>query len=594
MYSRHLTPPSTSAYLDPQSARSRASSAASSSGYLSRDSSPNTVITTPARSPIRQHGPLLLPKIRSQDQTTEPTGPAGGPVRHRRTASSASNGYQVTYNPYARPGVTRRSTSPPESNSSVCSPASMFSPYDAGCSSGLDSPISFTPSKRPSLAPHSRSHSAHTASSHSRSTSASSVDESIVRRYGYPTSRAMPSYTTAASIPGYNASMQTAYANGFDASQVYENQYASVPPAVQHPLASELQYDSFDDMTSTTTLLDFLTAPNPSPALVRRVTSASHSQDSYFWWDIRNLRSWTDFTIETISSIPGLMPLLGIPVSSSLLPTPPRPNLNPDCEAALHDICSQYHSAKLNAALAVAQGPSHISMKSRRGAPTAQTPCDFISNYATDYEKTIYGESRGRVVGIVKSYDQWNTMMRGQEPPQQVYYLQGLAHLHRVMREHGCRYGFIMTEIELLCVRCGGPDDAAAANQANATTTTVNADAQVPLFGYLELSAPISISTHGFARGGSADADGVAPQITAGLALWFLHMLAKEEALPGIGGSWRMDVGGPAALTRQHCWERDAWMPRVEQGEKRVAKRVRGWVWPEEGLSRKECGRGRR
>lgn len=47
---------------------SRSSSHAS---LYSQDSSPdsvNTGLTTPARSPIRQHGPLLLPKIRPQDQ----------------------------------------------------------------------------------------------------------------------------------------------------------------------------------------------------------------------------------------------------------------------------------------------------------------------------------------------------------------------------------------------------------------------------------------------------------------------------------------------------------------------------------------------
>jgi len=47
----------------------RSSSHASS--LYSQESSPdsvNTQLTTPARSPIRQHGPLLLPKIRPQDQ----------------------------------------------------------------------------------------------------------------------------------------------------------------------------------------------------------------------------------------------------------------------------------------------------------------------------------------------------------------------------------------------------------------------------------------------------------------------------------------------------------------------------------------------
>ncbi|OCL03091.1 hypothetical protein AOQ84DRAFT_381980 [Glonium stellatum] len=71
--------------------------------------------------------------------------------------------------------------------------------------------------------------------------------------------------------------------------------------------------------------------------------------------------------------------------------------------------------------------------------------------------------------------------------------------------------------------------------------------------------------------------------MTAGLALWYLHMLAKESPLPGMG-SWRMD----------NCLERDGWIPKPNLSEKREAKRLRGWVMPEEPLSRKECGRGKR
>lgn len=81
--------------------------------------------------------------------------------------------------------------------------------------------------------------------------------------------------------------------------------------------------------------------------------------------------------------------------------------------------------------------------------------------------------------------------------------------------------------------------------------------------------------------------------MTAGLALWYLHMLAKENPFEGMG-TWRMEVGGPAALTRQNCLEKDNWIPKPNMSEKREAKRVRGWVMPEEGLSKKESGRGKR
>jgi hypothetical protein len=596
MYHRQTTPPSaTFAYL-PDSAHSRNSSDGT---YFSQDSSPDSVITvstSPPRSPVRQHGPLLLPKVRPQDQVMEPV---GGPVRHRRTTSNTSIGYASTaFNPYSRPNsMIRRATSPPN-HSALVSPVSAASPYDIAFHSALNSPITFTPteSRRPSVS-HARSSSANAVRSHSRSGSASSIDESVIGRFGYPTYRQLPNYVTASSATPPALNLVTALPSSFQ-SQVQEmshmtstiaqdyqiSEFASAPAvqAVQYPLAAELQYETFPQPPSTTTLLEYLTGPNPSPALVRRITSVGRGINTHFWWDVRNLRSWTDFNISTISAIPGLLPLLQIPVPSPALPNPTRPNMMPETEAALHDICRDYYAAKVNAALKVAQGNSHMMMRACKPQPGSRQQPEFISNYQSDYEKTILGDGRGRVVGIVKAYDQWNTGMRTEAPNKQVHYLQGLAQLHRIMREHGCRYGFIMTEIELLCVRCGGPSSAATPD-----TTTVNANNGVPIFGYLEVSAPIRLSTHGL------DPETNELKMTAGLALWYLHMLAKESPLPGMG-SWRMDVGGPAALTRQNCLERDSWIPKPNLSEKREAKRLRGWVMPDEPLSRKECGRGKR
>ena len=161
--------------------------------------------------------------------------------------------------------------------------------------------------------------------------------------------------------------------------------------------------------------------------------------------------------------------------------------------------------------------------------------------------------------------------MRNEYPLAKINYLRSLSQLHRYMREHGCRYGFIITEIELVCVRAGGPPAGGS---------------QVPLFGYLELSTPISIATSGLTKDGGL-------QMTTDLALWYLHMLAKEEPLPG-QYSWRMDVGGPAALSRKHHLPQDDWIPKVRQSERREAKRARGWVFPDEALSKRECGKVRK
>ena len=589
MYHRQTTPPSATFSYMPGSVGSSIDGAC-----YSHDSSPdsiNTCTTSPPRSPIRQHGPLLLPKVRTQDQIPEPT---GGPVRHRRTTSSSSISYAQSFNPYSRPNSMIRRGSSPFAHSALASPASACS-YDLGMTSTLNSPISFTSSevRRPSLASHSRSRSANGYRGHSRAGSAGSIDESVISRFGFPTYRNMPSYVTSSSQPSLNlvtslpsAPLPSLFSGIEETSYPSSRPEFTIPeyesaPAVQYPFTTEVGFDSFQPPTPTSSLLDYLTCTNPSPGLVRRVTSVSRGIHNHFWWDIRNLRAWDDFNISTITALPSVLPLLEVPVPATYLPVPSRQNIQPENEAQLHDIINNHYATKINAALKVAQGSTHMSMRAIKPVLGARAQPEFISNYNTDYEKTIFGDSRGRVVGLVKCYDQWNTGMRGESPPKQVLYLQGLAHLHRVMREHGCRYGFIMTEIELLCVRAGGASTVLDPTTVNAPQTGI------PIFGYLELSPPIRLSTTGLhPEDGSI-------QMTAGIALWYLHMLAKENPFNGMG-TWRMEVGGPAALTRQNFLEKDVWVPKPNLSEKREAKRARGWVWPEEPLSKRECGRGKR
>ncbi|KAF2645047.1 hypothetical protein P280DRAFT_186455 [Massarina eburnea CBS 473.64] len=586
MYNRHTTPPTTSFSYMPGSVGS-----ISPSGFYSHDASPaessRTANTTPPRSPIRQHGPLLLPKVRTQDQIAEPT---GGPVRHRRTTSTNSVNYGTTYSPYSRPNsMIRRGSSPLVNSSSLTSPDSAS--YDLGITSTLNSPINFSNEpRRASITVHGRSRSANGLNRHARSGSASSVDESVISRYGFPTYRNLPCYVTSSSTAQPSLDLVTSLPTTYP--QIREASYATASsqdfnfsefdsaPAVQYPFSTEVNFDSFP-VTPTSSLLEYLTSTNPSPGLVRRVTAQPRGVNTHFWWDIRNLRSWTDFNISTITSLPSVLPLLEVPITSTYLPEPARQNLQPETEAQLHDICASYYTTKINAALKVAQGNTHMMMRACKTIPGSRPQPEFVSSYPSDYEKTIFGDARGRVVGLVKCYDQWNTGMRGESPPKQVLYLQGLAHLQRVMREHGCRYGFIMTEIELLCVRSGGP------STTSIDPVTVNAQTGTPIFGYLEVSSPIRLSTSG------PDPTTSDIQMTAGIALWYLHMLAKENPFEGMG-TWRMDVGGPAALTRQNVVEKDGWIPKPQMGEKREAKRVRGWVFPEEPLSKRECGRGKR
>ena len=575
------------------------------SAYYSLDSSPESLGGPLKLSPIRQFGPPLLPKIRAQDQFADPFDVS----RHQRSVSASTNVACATnFMPYSSHQLLGNSRSvSPSNQASLISPVSMVSPADSAHDFSSALPAFRDPShqRRQSIQVcHSRSGS--TTGRHARAGSASSV-EAVLGRYGYPTYRQMPSYRTAekghntgsavsvtAIAPTHN---QLNHNFSFPTNRSHLSQVSQPPLQDRHPTVQmtqalvEIPYmqtygrpvgtaqSGTQPIISTSCLMDYLSSSNPPLDLVQRTNAAGANK--HFWWDIRNVRKWNEFSIENIKSVPGLMDLLQIPVSTDLLPTPQRPNFRPDSEAALHDIWRDVYASKVNAALCVAQGQRHIAMHAQPRGLGAQRSADFVANYQHDTECTIIGDSRrGRVVGITKTYHSWNSGMRTDLPSKQVYYLHGLAHIHRLMRDHNCRYGFIATEIELVCVRCGGSGD--ANNEMTKSATAINTGSGgIPLFGFLELSAPIRVAENGRCMDGD-------PKMTVGLALWYLHMLAKEDPLPGCSLSWKMDVGLPSTLTRQRFIERDSWIPKPQLGEQRTAKRLRGWVWPSEPLHRRE------
>ena len=376
------------------------------------------------------------------------------------------------------------------------------------------------------------------------------MDDFALRHYGYPTYRSLPQYISRS--PYYTPS-------------VVPGASTFVPPPVNAPappqdLAQELQFVREDDPTIK--LTDYLTGPNPPVNLVSGQVNVplGRGQHMHAWWDIRNLEVWEDFDLKTIKSIPDFERFLNIDIPATGFPVPhiSPSRLQPHTEAELTAIYRDFYAVKVNAALKIFQGKSdYISMRAER----SKDGPDFFANYQNDAESTLAGNGRGRVVGLVKSFDRWNTGMRHELGQRKIFYLTALAQLHRCMREHGCRYGFIMTEIELVCVRAGTEES-------------------IPYFGHLELAPTIELKTqHG---------------LTACMALWYLHMLAKNIALPGQCG-WKLDVGPASAMTRMKVLpEKDDWIPSPQSSEKRNAKLARGWVMPSDPWNKKKEGGGRR
>lgn len=569
------TPPRATVEVESSELLCTGGSASTSSTFYPQDwslESVVTVATTPPRSPlkIRESGPLLLPRVRAQDQFMG-LGPDPTCFGQTMATSLASNGFPMQFGGHL-PGQQdseRRSSSPSSLLRTSHAPTRTSQPLV---------PVDSVSYQRPIVA-HMRSKSTPYIRGHSRNSSSGSIDASMLNRYGYPTYRHSPTpQPTGMATP----MSRTPSAMSFLAPitlpsgqvQSYPVRRRTASPAANPSRLSIETLDAIDtgvDMEETS-LMDYLTKPNPAPSLTQRTVEARQSSRSDFWFDVRNVRSWSDFNITTVAAVPSFLDLLKIGVSARALPTPSRVNLSPETPAQLAELCAKHHAVKVNAALKVSQGDKHIAIRALTSGPSGprQQP-NFVASYQSDAEKTIYGDGRGRVVGIVRCFDQWHSGMRNESALNKISYLRSLAHLHCCMREHGCRYGFIMTEIELVCVRAGGP---------------VSEDSQMPLFGYLELAAPIQMSTSGLTKDGEM-------QMTADLALWYLHMLAKEEPLPG-QYTWRMDVGGPAARSRSHHLPQDGWIPTVHQVDKREAKRARGWVFPNEPLNKRELVKGRR
>ncbi|KAF5018702.1 hypothetical protein F66182_9316 [Fusarium sp. NRRL 66182] len=513
------------------SGHSRSSSKASVYSTISAESDHESLysrLTTPPRaSPaVHQHGPLLLPKIRSQDQDIDAT-----PCHYRMTTPPAPN-----------PSRHSRSCTNPESLSitfdtpgSIASVNTSFSsqPDDTLSASLLASPANF--------ATHI------SGSSHSRR--ASSLDATTLDRYGYPTYRQMPSYVPVApqQQPDYGFST-------YDYS-----------PRSQSPLS----LTATPDPTPNTNLMSFLTCANPAASLVRTISfPVRDASTKHFWWDVRNIRSWSSFNASAILSLPGASLLLNNPVPAPMLPQPAFTSRHPETEAGLHSIYASYYLPKLNSALALwSTRPLQLSVPPKTAGMNDLLYVANATGESATAAAMFGGKPTARVVGLVRSFDRFNTGMRVEGNIKRVEYLRGLAAIHHAMREHGCRYGFILTEIELVLVR--------------------NGTANTPFFGDLEVT---SVQLAASAPEGDAAPLPQETPLTACLALWGLCQLASDDT-PVSHAHWRAEIGAPAEGTRRKAQPRDSWIPQPQLAEKREAKRSRGWVWPEDAIGRKELGK---
>jgi hypothetical protein len=329
-----------------------------------------------------------------------------------------------------------------------------------------------------------------------------------------------------------------------------------------------------------TTLLRYLSLPNPDPdlvkkkKLVKKINVPGPSRDPHFWFDVRNLRIWYTFTLDSMLDIPEFKTLLHSEVLCDDLPPPGRVCLEPVKLRDVHLAHYEHYAMKLNAALKASSAQPSLHMRDNHGG-NVLIP-DFLSSPSNGQEQTTSGETH--VVGIITCHDQWNSGMRNHNAVEQVKFLHGLARLQHALREHGTRYGFIITEIELVCVRYGGDEIVAKQCDPRYAPSQTTSSAFIPIFGYFEISPAIPLS-HNYK---SPDRD---LKMTAGLALWYLHMQARDN---NIGKPlpdhlhWKIQVGTVHTRTWRKHIRKDAWMPIGLSFDTRRAKTLRGWKWPDD------------
>lgn len=560
----------------------RSSSKASSiySAVSTVESTPDSVctrLTTPPRAspPVRQHGPVLLPKIRPQDQHIDGCQPVHTPIptkkmsRSRNTTPASVRASSVKA---VRSSHSRSYTNPETLHSMAFAHLSSFptgnSLDEQQHSMSNPAPLLSSPVNFNNLGSGNNTHGNNVGmmmtaepdviSTIPRRASSTcySLDATTLGKYGYPTYRQMPFMASNASA------MHT---------PPPEFSYSSYVPRTQSPLSLEGSPEPVVTPLPSTTLINYLIETNPAASLVRTVSFPMRDPSiKNFWWDVRNVRSWSSFNAQTVFSLPGASSLLTTPVPASLLPPPTMSARNPETEASLHSIYASYYLPKLNSALAISSSrPLQFSVPAK--SSNSVKDLLFVANAAGESSSAAAifgGKPVARVVGLVRSFDRFNTGMRVEGNIKRVEYLRGLAALHHAMREHSCRYGFILTEIELVLVRCG-------------TEST-------PFFGDLEVTSVQLCVTAPDAN--SADGSETATPLTACLALWGMCQLASDDT-PAGHAHWKAEIGAPAEGTRRKAKPRDTWMPQPQLAEKREAKRSRGWVWPEDAIGRKELGK---
>ncbi|RLL93207.1 hypothetical protein CFD26_101972 [Aspergillus turcosus] len=204
------------------------------------------------------------------------------------------------------------------------------------------------------------------------------------------------------------------------------------------------------------TLLEYLTKDAPPALSYQNTTRTSNTTNNkYSWRDIKNVVPWPDFSYSRIIQDYG--PVLNrTSILSDPMPTsPPRPIRD---ESLFHDRFVEYISPRVRRALRAGfeQNPSLTAAANHEAVTfdggSAVTLLDqFKPDTAILRSSDIVGTGDNRAPGDLKVSWKWKSEWRTTTDAQDAReYKQVLSQLNYYMVQNKTKYGFIVTDTELV------------------------------------------------------------------------------------------------------------------------------------------------
>ncbi|KAL1845564.1 hypothetical protein Plec18170_009699 [Paecilomyces lecythidis] len=239
----------------------------------------------------------------------------------------------------------------------------------------------------------------------------------------------------------------------------------------------------------------------PLPIIEQGQSPQNTRNDRYGARDINHVGHWAGFNLVSIQQQFGAVLAAARIPDEPVNPSPPRPI---NSETAVRARIDAYLTNRIVRAFRC--GFAHMSSTHQMAGRTvlnydvgtmATTPENYIPDIAL-FDPNLPANTRpNRLPGDIKPSYKWSLGQRNSPNPSvQMEFKQVLSQVNFYMRQHHARYGFILTDAELVAVR------------------------RLDRNGNLELSASIPWTTTGTAS---------QPRLTVLLGLWYLGMLAAND-----------------------------------------------------------------